>query len=157
MSQEENQSICALRCSAPISTLEDNVNRKFHIQYYEDIFEKKNVDILLKHHPYNCIIELQYGTQLPFSPIYNLSQLESTALRKYIDENLSIFFMRYSKSPVKTPILFVRKSGSLRTCINYRGLNKIIMKNWYPLPLIAQILINSRTQNLHQDGFLKGL
>jgi hypothetical protein len=35
--------------------------------------EKKDVDTSLKHHPYDCIIDFEEGTQLPFMLIYNLS------------------------------------------------------------------------------------
>ena len=81
------------------------------IQYYnfKDVFEKKNADILSKYHLYDCTIELQDGVQTPFGPIYNLSQMELVALRKYIDENLSKNFILYSKSPAGTPILFIKK------------------------------------------------
>src|SRR5437588_13094791 len=42
-----------------------------------------------------------------------------------------------SKSPAGAPILFVpKKNGKLRLCIDYRGLNNVIVKNKYPLPLI---------------------
>jgi hypothetical protein len=40
------------------------------------VVEKKIVDTLLKHHPYDCTINVDEGTQLSFKPIYNLSQDE---------------------------------------------------------------------------------
>jgi hypothetical protein len=39
---------------------------------FQDVFEKKNADILSKHRPYNCAIDLQDGAHPPFDPIYNL-------------------------------------------------------------------------------------
>ena len=113
------------------------------VQYkeYEDVFEKKNADILPQHRPYDCGIDLQEGTQPPFGPIYSLSQNELAALREYIDENLAKNFIRHSKSPAGAPILFVKKKdGSLQMCVDYRGLNKITIKNRYPLPLIFGLL-----------------
>ena len=42
--------------------------------------------------------------------------------------------------PVKVPIFFILKAdGIMRLCINYRCLNKIIIKNQYPLPLIGEL------------------
>ena len=44
-------------------------------------------------------------------------------------------------SPAGAPILFVqKKDGSLRLCVDYRGLNKITVKNRHPLPLITETL-----------------
>jgi len=108
---------------------------------FQDVFEKKNADILPEHRPYDCAIDLQDGAQPPFGPIYNLSQNELVALKEYIEENLAKNFIRHSKSPAGAPILFVKKKdGSLRMCVDYRGLNKITVKNRYPLPLISGLL-----------------
>jgi len=108
---------------------------------FKDIFEKKNADMLPEHRPYDCAIDLHEGMQPPFGPIYNLSQTELVELRKYIDENLAKNFICHSKSPAGAPILFVKKKdGSLRMCVDYRGLNKVTKKNRYPLPLISGLL-----------------
>lgn len=80
-------------------------------QEFQDIFEKKNADILLKHRPYDCSIDLQEGAQPPFGPIYNLLQNKLIALKKYIVENLAKSFIRHSKSPSGVPILFVKKKN----------------------------------------------
>ena len=81
------------------------------------------------------------GTVSPFSPIYSLSQEELTALHKFIDENLATGFIRPSRSPCGAPVLFIRKKdGSLRLCVDFRGLNRISKKDRYPLPLISDLL-----------------
>ena len=50
-------------------------------------------------------------------------------------------FIRPSKSLYGAPVLFVKKKdGSLRMCIDYRALNKITIKNRYPLPRIDELL-----------------
>ena len=50
-------------------------------------------------------------------------------------------FIRPSKLPYGAPVLFVKKKdGSLRMCIDYRALNKITVKNKYPLPRIDELL-----------------
>ena len=49
-------------------------------------------------------------------------------------------FIRPSISPWGAPVLFVRKKdGSLRMCINHRHLNKVTVKNRYPLPRIDDL------------------
>jgi hypothetical protein len=108
---------------------------------FKDVFSKENADILPEHRPYDCPIDLKENAQPPFGPIYNLSQPELKALREYIDENLAKGFIRHSKSPAGAPILFVKKKdGSLRLCVDYRGLNALTIRNRYPLPLISQLL-----------------
>ena len=95
----------------------------------------------LLHRPYDCNIELIPDKQPPFGPIYNLSQSELQHLREYIDENLAKGFIEHSKSPAGAPILFVKKKdGSLRMCVDYRGLNNITIKNRYALPLVSTLL-----------------
>jgi len=108
---------------------------------FEDVFEKKNIDMLPQHRPYNCAIDLEKGTQPPFGSIYNLLQNGLIALKQYVEENLTKNFIQHSKSLAGVPILFVKKKdGSLRMCVDYRGLNKVIVKNRYPLPLSANLL-----------------
>ena len=108
---------------------------------YQDVFEKKNVDILPQHRSYNCAINIEDGAQVPFGSIYNLSQNELTILKEYIDENLAKGFIRHSKSLAGASILFVKKkNGSLQMCADYQGLNKVTIKNRYPLPLISGLL-----------------
>ncbi|GJW50975.1 putative reverse transcriptase domain-containing protein [Tanacetum coccineum] len=49
-------------------------------------------------------------------------------------------FIRPSSSPWRAPVLFVKKKdGSFRMCIDYRELNKLTVKNWYPLPRIDDL------------------
>lgn len=70
-----------------------------------------------------------------------MSRAELEALKKYLEENLSKKFIQHSSSPAGAPVLFVKKSdGSLRLCVDYRGLNEITVKNRYPLPLIQETL-----------------
>ena len=57
--------------------------------------------------------------------------------KKRSKELLDKGFIRPSSSPWGAPVLFVKKKdGSLRLCIDYRQLNKVTIKNKYPLPRI---------------------
>ena len=81
------------------------------------------------------------GKQPPYGPIYSLGPVELKTLKTYIKTNLANAFIKASKSPADTPILFVCKpNGSLRLCVNYRGLNNLMIKNQYLLPLIDESL-----------------
>ena len=62
-------------------------------------------------------------------------------LKAYIETNLVNRFIKPSKLPANALILFDQKSnGSLRLCINYWGLNNLMIKNRYPLLMIRELL-----------------
>jgi hypothetical protein len=68
--------------------------------------------------------------------------MELEVLQKWLDENLAKGFIQASLSPAGVPILFMKKGdGSLRPCVDYRGLNKGTIKNQYPLPLLHETLL----------------
>ncbi len=57
---------------------------------------------------------------------------------KYIQESIKAGLIHHSSSPAGAGFFFVKKKdGSLRPCIDYRGLNDITVKNRYPLPLMS--------------------
>jgi len=61
-------------------------------------------------------------------------------LRRQLKDLLDAGLIQPSKAPYGTPILFQKKQdGSLRMCVNYRALNKVTIKNKYPIPLIAEL------------------
>ena len=63
-------------------------------------------------------------------------------LRKFLDEYMTKGFIRASKSPAASPILFVKKPGTnaLRLCVDYRKLNDGTIKNRYPVPLARDLM-----------------
>jgi transposase InsO family protein len=70
---------------------------------------------------------------------YKMSPLELRALREQLDELLELGYIQPSTSPWAAPVLFVKKKdGSLRLCVDYRGLNAVTTKNKYPLPLLDE-------------------
>lgn len=132
---------CPMLCSVSVMSTTTSVSIPLEYSSYADVFEEKNADILPEHRPYDIGIDLKPGATVPWGPIYNLSEPELAELRKYLDENLAKGFIRPSKSSGGAPILFVKKkNGSLRLCVDYRGLNNVTIKNRYPLPLISEII-----------------
>jgi len=72
---------------------------------------------------------------------YRMAPTELAELKKQLEELLEKGFIRPSVSPWGAPVLFVKKKdGSLRLCIDYRELNKVTIKNKYPLPRIDDLL-----------------
>ena len=73
-------------------------------------------------------------------PLYKMSPLELEEAKNQIESMLEHGFVRPSDSPYGAPVLFVpKKDGSLRFCIDYHWLNKKIVKNRYPLPLLEEL------------------
>ena len=106
---------------------DDKIRGLVPAEYHEflPLFKKAIADVLPPHRPYDHKITLKEGFSPPFGPLYSLSRPEVQALREWLDENLSKGFIRASSSPAGAPILFIKKSdGSLRLCVDYRGLNE---------------------------------
>jgi hypothetical protein len=86
-------------------------------------------------------IELEPGAKVPFSPIYHMSPRELEEVKTQLTHLLEMGFIQPSKSPFGAPIIFVpKKNGKLRLCVDYRALNKITIKNRYPLPRIDELM-----------------
>jgi len=108
---------------------------------FTDVFSKAKATTLAPHRKYNLRIDLEEGASPLLGTVYSLSQTELGVLRTFIDKHLSYSFIKQSTSAHGAPVLFVhKKDGSLRLCVNYRGLNKISKKDRYPLPLISNLL-----------------
>ncbi|GJR07663.1 putative reverse transcriptase domain-containing protein [Tanacetum coccineum] len=71
---------------------------------------------------------------------YRLAPSEMKELAEQLQELSDKGFIRPSSSPWGAPVLFVKKKdGSFRMCIDYRELNKLTVKNRYPLPRIDDL------------------
>ncbi|GJU75700.1 putative reverse transcriptase domain-containing protein, partial [Tanacetum coccineum] len=85
-------------------------------------------------------IELILGAVLVANSPYRLAPSELEKLSGQLKELQDKGFIRPSLSPWGAPVLFVKKKdGSFRTCINYKELNKLTIKNRYPLPRIDDL------------------
>lgn len=86
-------------------------------------------------------IDLEPGSQPASRPTFRLSYAEMDEMKKQVTELLDKGFIQPSKSPFGAPVVFARKKdGSFRMCIDYRALNKITIKNKYPLPRIEELI-----------------
>lgn len=107
---------------------------------FKDLFPSELPKSLPPRREIDHKIELVAGS-LPVSrPTYRMSPVELDELKKQIEEALANGQIRPSKSPFGAPVLFVKKKdGSMRMCIDYRGLNRITIKNKYPLPRVDEL------------------
>ncbi|GJY91893.1 putative reverse transcriptase domain-containing protein [Tanacetum coccineum] len=81
----------------------------------------------------------QRATPVARAP-YRLAPLEMQELSNQLQELANRGFIRPSTSPWGAHVLFVKKKdGSFRMCIDYRELNKLTIKNRYPLPRIDDL------------------
>ncbi|GJV04047.1 hypothetical protein Tco_1337616 [Tanacetum coccineum] len=82
---------------------------------------------------------------------YRLAPSEMKELSDQLKELSDKGFIRPSSSPWGAPVLFVKKKdGSFRMCIDYRELNKLTVKNRYPLPRIDDLFsINTCASSIY--------
>jgi hypothetical protein len=122
---------------------EELFKRRVPEEYHDfaDVFSEQEAKTLPPNRNYDLKIETEDNKDPPLGKIYAMSATELEALKNYIDEMMGKGFIRTSSSPVRAPVLFVKKkNGSLQLCVDYRGLNRITIKNRYPLPLSGDLM-----------------
>ncbi|KAA0043070.1 reverse transcriptase [Cucumis melo var. makuwa] len=109
------------------------------VRDYPDVFPEE-LPGLPPHREVEFAIELESGT-VPISRApYRMAPAQLKELKVQLQELLDKGFIRPSVSPWGAPVLFVKKKdGSMRLCIDYRELNKVTVKNRYPLPRIDDL------------------
>lgn len=99
---------------------------------------------LPQHSSFDHEIPLMPGTEPKFMKIYPVKPQHEQALKEYVEDGLRRGIIRASTSPAGFPVLLVPRktrdgSTKWRVCIDYRELNRITIKNRYPLPLIKDL------------------
>ena len=106
---------------------------------YEDVFPNE----LLGLPPWRVVdfgIELHSGTSPISMTPHRMTPVKLQELRVQLQELLDKGFIRPSTSPWGAPVLFAKKKDkTLRLCIDYRQLNRVTIKNRYPLPRIYDL------------------
>lgn len=110
----------------------------FVVSEFSDVFQE--IPELPPRRVVDFCIELIPGTlPISISP-YRMAPVELKELEVQIDGLLEQGFIRRSTSPWGAPVLFVKKKdNSLRLCVDYRQLNRVTIKNRYPLPRIDDL------------------
>ncbi|MDZ7970879.1 MAG: reverse transcriptase family protein, partial [Nostoc sp. DedSLP03] len=106
---------------------------------YESLFSK--VEGLPPRRPIDHEINLVAESPLPNLALYRNSIMENEEIKRQIQELLEQGVIRPSCSPCGSPVVLVpKKDGGWRMCIDFRALNKITVKNRYPLPRIDDLM-----------------
>jgi hypothetical protein len=117
-----------------VSKIEDHVLLK----YFEDVFQE--VPGLPPKRDIDFSINLILRETLVLKDPYRISTSELKELQLQLEELLKKGYIRPSMSPWGVPILFLnKKDRTLRLCIDFRQLNKVSVKNKYPLSRIDDL------------------
>lgn len=120
-------------------SLEEHIPSEF--LRYRSVFMKESFDQLPPRRPWDHAIELIPGSDPRFSKVYPMNPIEQNELDDFLNENLSSGRIRPSKSPMASPVFFIKKKdGGLRLVQDYRALNAMTIRNRYPLPLIKELI-----------------
>ena len=134
-------------------TLEDvarsDLDLPWVVYEYEDVFP----DYLPGLPPQRVVdfcIELHPGTSPISMTPHRMVPVELQELRVQLQELLDKGFIRLSTSPWGAPVLFAKKKDkTLRLCIDYRQLNRLTVKNLYPLPRIDDLINQLRGERVY--------
>ena len=110
-------------------------------QEFRDVFTKESFNELPDQKKWDHAIELILDTQMFSTKVYPLAPVEQKQLDEFLEENLKSRHIHPSKSPMASPIFFIKKKdGRVHLVQDYHKLNALTVKNAYPLPLIPNIL-----------------
>jgi len=86
-------------------------------------------------------IELLVGSNPPNVRPYRYPYQQKNEIEQLVKELLEVRFIKESKSSFSTPVILVKKKdGSFRMCVDYKELNKITIKDKFPIPVIDELL-----------------
>jgi hypothetical protein len=141
LTAEDQLYLCSVTTEGELLTNEKDPRIHHLLTEFHDVFPEELPSELPPKRDLDHRIELEPGSWPPWRPIYRMSPLELDTMRKELDKLLKNGSIEPSKSPYGAPVIFVKKkSGELRMCIDYRALNKITIKNQFPIPLIDDLV-----------------
>ena len=109
---------------------------------YRNVFSKNKSERMPIWKPYDHAIDFVEDTMLSKpAKVYSLSLAERNSFDMWIDEELRKGYIWPSTSPIAAPFFFVKKHDrNLWPVMDYRALNRITIKNYYPIPRIADLI-----------------
>ena len=132
-----------VECFMPLaySIVTDKVQKDmFVVQEFMDVFPDDIPGLPPKREIEFAIDLIPGASPVSISP-YRMAPTELAELKKQLEDLLEKQFIKPSVSPWGALVLLVKKKdGSSRLCIDYRQLNKLTIKNKYPLPRIDDLM-----------------
>nr|GFB08808.1 putative reverse transcriptase domain-containing protein [Tanacetum cinerariifolium] len=142
---DEKAKGCHLFLAQISATKEDDKSERKQVKYvhivqdFPEVFPE-NLPGLPPSRPVEFQIDLIPGAAPVARASYRLASSEMKELSEQLQELSDKGFIRPSSSPWGASVLFAKKNdGSFRMCIDYRELNKLTVKNRYPLPRIDDL------------------
>ena len=116
---------------------------------YEDVFPDELQGLPL-HRVVDFCIELHPGTSPISMTPHRMTLVQLHELKVQLQDLLDKGFIRPITSPWGGPVLFTKKKDkTLRLCIDYRQLNRVTIKNRYPLPMIEELFDQLREARVY--------
>ena len=110
------------------------------VREYPEVFPEEICDLPPEREVEFSIDLIPGASPISIAP-YRMAPVELAEVKKQVEELLERRFVRPSASPWGAPVLLVKKKdGSMRMCVDYRQLNKVTVKNKYPLPRIDDLM-----------------
>jgi hypothetical protein len=111
------------------------------LQQFEDVMSPQLPKKFPSRRAIDHRIELVPGTKPSSQAPYRMSPMELAELRKQLEKLIDSGFVRPFKAPYGASVLFQKKADeSLCMCVEYRALNKVTIKNKYPVSLIQDLM-----------------
>jgi RNase H-like domain found in reverse transcriptase/Reverse transcriptase (RNA-dependent DNA polymerase) len=123
-----------------VKTFKEMVPPQYH--QHAHVFSEFESQHLPEHKPWDHTIEFTPDAPATMhTKVYPMSSNKQEELDHFIKKNVQKGYIRPSKSPLASPVFFVKKKHR-KLCFvqDYRRLNEFTIKNYYPLPLVSDIV-----------------
>jgi len=129
-------------------TWQELVPERYH--RHSKVFSKEASERFLDRCLWDHAIELKEDAPTSINCcVYPLSPKEKEEQREFLSQNLCLQRIRRSKSPYASGFFLIRKKdGKFRPVQDYRNLNKWMIPNKYPLPLILELIYDLAEKHL---------
>eukprot|EP00253_Pinus_taeda_P006560 PITA_06560 len=139
--KKEQRGVIAQLCLLDVSTSESSISPDLQkvLDNHSKVFEtRKGLPLVCDH---DHAIHLIPGSVAPNIRPYRYPYVRKSEIEHMIAEMLETGIIQPSQSSFSAPVVFVhKKDGSWRMCPDYRELNKLTIKDKFPIPFIDELL-----------------